>query len=460
MDPFEEKPIQNPNGPERGPGNESYVYPNQNYSWQPPAPGGQPPAGKPPSKNSATRIVGFAALVMAAIVIFSAITGGIVFTYMKNQNQPATTAEAGQTTQTAATTQPTAGTTASSSPSGSVTDKFWSIADAATRSDSDRKALSIMDIAAQGKPAVVAINTEVSMTDLFGNTGKYQAAGSGFIITGDGYIVTNNHVIAGASVITVVLDSGEIYDAELVGADSQNDVAVIKISGSDFPTVYLGDSDDLVVGELAVAIGNPLGELSGTVTAGIISALDRQITIDDETLNLLQTDAAINSGNSGGALFNSFGEVIAINTAKSGGENVEGLGFAIPINDAKPIIESLIQNGYVTGRTKIGIITQDINAQMADHYKIPEGIYIYEVEPRSAADKAGLQAEDIIIAVDGQEVLTTDKLKEIKNNLKPGDVIALTIVREGEEMEILVTLEEDIPSNITPASASQQPDYI
>ena len=152
--------------------------------------------------------------------------------------------------------------------------------------------------------------------------------------------------------------------------------------------------------------------------------------------------------------------MIAINTAKSGGENVEGLGFAIPINDAKPIIESLIQNGYVTGRTKIGIITQDINAQMADHYKIPEGIYVYEVESGSAADKAGLKVEDIIIAVNGQEVLTTDKLKEIKNNLKPGDVITLTIVRDGREMEVQVTLEEDIPSNITPASASQQPDYI
>ena len=265
MDPFEEKPIeekpiQSPNGPERGPGQESYVYPNQVYGWQTPAPGGQPASGIPPAKNPANRIVGLAALFLAVVVIFSAITGGIVFTYMKNQNQPAATTAASQTTEPAATTQPTAGTTAGSIASGSVTDKFWSIADAATRSDSDRKALSIMDIAAAGKPAVVAINTEVSMTDLFGNTGKYQAAGSGFLITENGYIVTNNHVIAGASVITVVLDNGEIYDAKLVGADSQNDVAVIKISGKDFPTVYLGDSDDLVVGELAVAIGNPLGE--------------------------------------------------------------------------------------------------------------------------------------------------------------------------------------------------------
>ena len=280
---------------------------------------------------------------------------------------------------------------------------------------------------------------------MFGRSGEYPAAGSGFIITSDGYLVTNNHVIEGANTITVVMENGNIYPARLVGSDSRTDLAVIKIEAEDLPTTYLGDSDDLQVGELAVAIGNPLGELSGSVTAGIISALNRSITLDNQTLNLLQTDAAINPGNSGGALFNSYGEVIGINTAKTSQTGIEGLGFAIPINDAKPIIENLINYGYVRGRTKIGISTRDISAEMAEYYVMTEGVFISTVERGSPADKAGLRNEDTIIAANGQEAKTTADLVRIKDALGPDDAMVLTIVRNKRQMTMTVILVEDVP---------------
>ncbi len=264
--------------------------------------------------------------------------------------------------------------------------------------------------------------------------------------------MTNNHVVRGAVSITVVLDQGDAYEARLVGTDQNNDIAVLKIEADHLPTVFLGDSADVQVGELAVAIGNPLGELSNTVTAGVISGLDREITIDGQTLRLLQTDAAINSGNSGGALFNSFGEVIGINTAKSSGTGIEGLGFAIPISHAAPIIESLIQNGYVAGRPKIGISTREISAQMAEYYDLVEGVLVAFVEPGSSADEAGVRRGDIVIKTNGIETLTTDKINEIKNQLQPGDELVLTVVRDGETLELTLVLKEDVPAEVKPAT--------
>ena len=420
----------------------SYVYVENSWSSDSPAP------GKPPQKRNRLATGGLIAIFVAVVLLFSALTGGLVYNVMNGRNGP--TATTSETTAGTTISAETSATTASTDP-GSVNNKHFSLADAATRKDG--KALSIIEIAAQGKPAVVAINTQVSMQDMFGQPSNYAAAGSGFIISKDGYIVTNNHVIADATTITVVLDDGRIFDAKLVGTDTRNDIAVIKVSAADLPTVILGNSDDLEVGELAVAIGNPLGELSGTVTAGIISALDREITVDGQTMRLLQTDAAINAGNSGGALFNSFGDVIAINTAKTSSTGVEGLGFAIPINRAKPIIESLINYGYVRGRTKIGITTRDISAQMAEYYNMTEGIYIYDIEPSSAAAKAGLKKEDVIIAANGEKVLTTSALSDFKDTLSPGDTVKLTIVRNGTQMEIDVVLQEDIPSDASPASS-------
>lgn len=443
MDPYE-NPIngQQPESNEQPPNSgSSYVYVENSWQADSPAP------GRPPHKRSHIATGSLIAVFIAVVLVFSALTGGLVYTLMNGRNGPAATTD--ETTAVTTDSSETSATTAGTEP-GSVNNKHFSLADAATRKDG--KALSIIDIAAQGKPAVVAINTQVSMQDMFGQPSNFAAAGSGFIISKDGYIVTNNHVIADATTITVVLDDGRIFDAKLVGTDTRNDVAVIKVDAANLPTVILGNSDDLEVGELAVAIGNPLGELSGTVTAGIISALDREITVDGQSMRLLQTDAAINAGNSGGALFNSFGDVIAINTAKTSSTGVEGLGFAIPINKAKPIIESLINYGYVRGRTKIGITTRDISAQMAEYYNMTEGIYIYDIEAGSAAAKAGLKKEDIIIAVNGQKVLTTSALSDFKEKLSPGETIKLTIVRSGKQMDIEVVLQEDVPNDARPAS--------
>ncbi|NLC84187.1 MAG: PDZ domain-containing protein, partial [Ruminococcaceae bacterium] len=314
--------------------------------------------------------------------------------------------------------------------------------------------LSIMEIARRNKPAVVAISTDARIQNPFGQPQLVEAAGSGFIITADGYVVTNYHVIQNSQTISVTLEDGRIMPAVITGSDPRNDIAVLKINGSGFPTVILGDSSDLETGELAVAIGNALGELSGTVTAGIISALDRQITIDNQSLVLLQTDAAINSGNSGGALINSFGEVIGINTAKNAGDGVEGLGFAIPINTAKPIIESLIQNGYVAGRPKLGIGTRDVSEQEAAYYNMRAGIYVRMVESGSSADRAGIAVGDIIIKADGKDTLTTEALNAAKESHKVGDTMQITLIRNGNEMTVSVVLQEDRPETMQRTAAS------
>jgi len=435
----------------------NYVYPNQAYpggGYQAP---GQP--GRGPDKQDKKRhgrTIGLIALFLSVAVILSAVSGGVVYTLMKDRTPVETTPLTEQTESTASETTPTTEpreTTQGSQIATELTDKHFSLADAASRFEDGKKTLTVMEIAALGKPAVVAITTEMTVTDMFGQSGQAVAAGSGFILTADGYIITNNHVIDGATTITVALDDGTFYDAKLVGGDAKTDLAVLKVDAKNLPTVYLGSSDDLQVGELAVAIGNPLGTLSGTVTAGIISALDREITLGGENMTLLQTDAAINEGNSGGALFNSFGEVIGINSAKNAGTGVEGLGFAIPVDLAKPIIESLIQNGYVLGRPKIGISARDVSAQMAEYYSMTEGIYVAEVEPGSAADKAGIQAKDIIIAADGQEALTVAALNKIKETKDPGDTLEITLVREGKEMKVTLTLQEAVPEEASPSSS-------
>jgi serine protease Do len=320
-----------------------------------------------------------------------------------------------------------------------------------------RKALKTYEIAANVGPAVVAITTE-SVTSFYGRLTTSQSAGSGIIITKDGYIVTNAHVVADAKTISVVTENGNNYVATLVGADAKSDLAVLKItSDKAFPAAVLGDSDQLVKGELAVAIGNPLGELAGTVTVGVISALNRQITIDNEVMSLIQTDAAINAGNSGGALVNSFGEVIGINSAKNSGEGIEGLGFAIPINKAKPVIEELINHGYITGRPLIGINGESIPAQIADRYGWPQGVYVGSVEKGGAAEVAGIRQGDIIVEFDSQKITTVAELNKIKEEHKPGDAITVKIYRTETKANVTLTLTlgEEKPS-VTKTSAEIQ----
>lgn len=264
-----------------------------------------------------------------------------------------------------------------------------------------------------------------------------QGSGSGIIISQDGYIVTNQHVIDGATEISVVLNTGDEYTATLVGADSKSDLAVLKIDKTELPAATLGDSTTVEVGELAVAIGNPLGqELAGTVTAGVVSAVNRTMTVDNKVYNLIQTDAAINPGNSGGALVNSKGEVIGINTIKLSTTEVEGIGFAIAISEAKPIIDDLMNNGYVAGRPLVGInVTENRN-----------GLTVYSILENSGAAKAGIQIGDLIIKADGEAIYSSARLNEIRDTKKPGDYIVLTVIRKGELKDINVKLSEDIPT--------------
>lgn len=317
-----------------------------------------------------------------------------------------------------------------------------------------KKELSVSEIAKKVGPSCVGVINKTKVTpqryyDPF--TGRYyytsdpnndelqeQGSGSGIIISEDGYIVTNQHVIEDATEISVILNTGDEYVAKLVGADEKSDLAVLKIDKTGLPAATLGDSDQIEVGELAVAIGNPLGqELAGSVTAGVISAVNRTMTVDNKSYNLVQTDAAINPGNSGGALVNKYGEVIGINTIKLSSTEVEGIGFAIAISEAKPIIDDLMNNGYVSGRPVVGIMVSE------NRY----GLIVEQVVEGSGAAKAGIQVNDLIVKADGEAVKTSTELNNIRDKKAPNEILKLTVIRNGEMVDVDVTLGEDIPDN-------------
>lgn len=307
--------------------------------------------------------------------------------------------------------------------------------------------MTIAQINEKAGPTVVSIINKSTAGNNYLQESVQVSSGSGIIISPDGYIATNNHVIDGASELQVTTIGGQNFTAKVIGADAQTDLAVIKVE-SDQPLPYaeLGDSADLQVGDLAVAIGNPLREeLAGTVTAGIISAINRTMVIDGKQMTMLQTDAAINPGNSGGALLNSKGQVIGINTAKSMGYDIEGLGFAIPINEARPILESIMKDGYVTGRPVIGIGGITVSAEMARVNGIPEGVYVKTVSSLSAAERAGFQVGDVIIKCEGEEVKTIDDINKLRDQHKPGEQMTMTIDRNGKQMNLTLTLQEDSP---------------
>ncbi len=303
-------------------------------------------------------------------------------------------------------------------------------------------------------PSVVGIKVEYSVSSIFykNMTSTATAEGSGIIISEDGYILTNNHIINSSSsssfyevgkankvIVTLYNDKTE-YEGSIVGTDEETDLAVIKIDKTGLTAAELGDSDALQVGEFAMAIGNPLG-MQSSVSSGMISAVNRKVTSDGKTYTLIQTDTAINSGNSGGALVNSKGQIIGINTLKMSGSGVEGMGFAIPINSAKPIYEQLIQYNKVK-RPYLGISGRDLDKELADANHLVVGIYILSIDEFSAAEKAGLKIGDVIIKADGKEVTTMDELNEIKNSHSIGDEMSLTIYRNGNEKEVKVTLQE------------------
>lgn len=321
-------------------------------------------------------------------------------------------------------------------------------------SDGNENALSIPQIYDTVSPAVVSIISTV------GNGIQTTASsGSGVILSEDGYIVTNNHVIDGASIITVKTIAGQSLDAQIVGKDAKTDIAVLKVSSDKkLPVAQIGDSAKLRVGDVAVAIGNPLQEeLVSTLTVGYISAINRTMIIDKRQMTMLQTDAAINPGNSGGALINIYGQVIGITTAKSTGYDVEGLGFAIPMNEAVPIIESIIKNGYVTGRPLVGIQGIDVTEQIAKINDLPIGVYVDSVVTGGAADLAGIKKGDVITECNGEKIESVDQINQIRDKHKVGEKLNFTISRNGSKMKIAVILQEEKPSAEVKKETTQAP---
>lgn len=304
-------------------------------------------------------------------------------------------------------------------------------------------------------PSIVGIRVEFPVNSIFLNQSGSTATaeGSGIIISEDGYILTNNHVVSSSSsssyyslgeatkISVYLYNDTTAYEASIVGTDEETDLAVIKIDKTGLTAAELGDSDSVAVGEFAMAVGNPLG-MQSSITAGVISGVNREVTDSDgKTFTVIQTDAAINSGNSGGALVNSQGQVIGINTLKVSATGVEGMGFAIPINSAKPIYEDLIQYNKVR-RPYIGISGRDLDQATAQRNNLVEGVYVVSVEEFSAAEKAGIRAGDVIVKADGTDVKTMDELNAVKNTHNIGDQMTIVVNRNGEEKELTLTLQE------------------
>ena len=354
--------------------------------------------------------------------------------------------------------------------------KHFSIVEAA----SQENALTIPEIARKCRTSVVAIETETtviynnydsnyynpfgSMFPGFGYGFGYPdgrgtqreytqtGAGSGIILSEDGYILTNHHVISGVDKITVYImpedpDAEEVtYEAKLIGSSESNDVAVLKIDAEGLNAAEFGDSDQLEIGELAVAIGNPMGNVHGGVTAGIISATEQELTIDDVTIHAIQTDASINPGNSGGALFDSFGHVIGLVYAKSSSVSIEGMGYAIPVNDIKDLVTNMINNPEsvkaqtLGSQIMLGITISEITEEMSKQFGYPVGLYITEVSSMSAAERAGLMRGDIIIEFSGEKVVTADDLNTLKAGHTTGDVVSVKVDRNGRVLDLEIVM--------------------
>ena len=337
-----------------------------------------------------------------------------------------------------------------------------STADSASGSDSSITAasssgssLTTEQVADLVSPSVVVITTEqvvYSQWSWYGQNQVESGAGSGVIISSDGYILTCAHVVDGASTITVTIGDKD-YTATLVGEDTTSDIAVIKIDADGLTPATVGNSDSLKVGQSVMAVGNPLGELGGTVTGGMISALNRSVTIQGSssvnTMSLIQMDASVSPGNSGGGLFNMNGELVGIVNAKSSSSDAEGLGFAIPINDAIKVAQELLENGYVTGRPYLGITYLAVtDAQTASQLGVNAyGVYVVEVVKGGPAEKAGLQAGDRMVSVDGTEIASKDDLGTLMQKHAAGDTLSITIAREGQMQTVNVTLGEKTASN-------------
>ena len=425
-------------------------------------PNGGDPNKKPKKKHTGLKI---AAFVMAMVLV----SGGSIGVY-----EGIRSANADNGSSIVASNDSSAADESQSKKSDSDSSKKSSSDQSWIQLASTNGSMSVADIVKKVTPSVVGVQSTFSSSNgntnnnsyggFFGYGNGQQGSGSqgmtgvgtGIIMSKDGYIVTNAHVIyddeygygEASSVQIQMSDETTTYDARIVAYDKEADIAVLKIDADNLTAAEFGDSSSCEVGEMVVAIGNPLGlQFQNTVTCGIISALDRKVTINDNTMTLIQTDTAINNGNSGGPLINSSGQVIGINSAKmsstySGEATVEGIGFAIPMSEAKSIIDDLINYGYVTGRPQLGISCQDVTEAVSQAYNIPVGAYIFSVTSGGAADQAGLQPGDVITGIQDQTITTTEELNAVKNQYKAGDTITLTYVRAGETKKVDVTLAE------------------
>lgn len=433
---------------------ENYTYYSDDTSPQKP---------KKPKKHTALKVV--ASLLCLGI----GCAGGIQIARFMNSSQRLEESKAEE--KDSAKDEETVKTNNNSTPEKEIPDvNTPGLFEIASRSD----AKYLPDIVDEIMPSVVGISSlfeiEYMPSNSFGSfnpwgwgfesepeTREGIGTGTGIVMTEDGYIITNAHVVymqnteeytAGeAKEVSVLFSDEEEYDAKIVAFDVETDLAVLKVDESGFTPATFGNSDELRVGELVIAVGNPLGfELFGSVTSGIVSAVDREISINDKKMTLLQTDAAINEGNSGGPLLNSCGQVIGINSAKMsaniGSASIEGLGFAIPINNAKKIIDDLINYKHVKGRPQIGISAVDIDSVYSSYLGLPMGVYVRSIAEGSAAEAAGIRVGDIIIGINDEAVTTMDELNSIKNKFKAGDSITLKIYREGKDIDVELILHE------------------
>lgn len=423
-------------------------------------PNGGDPNKKPKKKHTGLKV---AAFVLAMVLV----SGGSIGVYEGIRSSNADNSSSIVASNDSSAAESSTGDSSSSKKSDSS--QSW------IQLASTNGSMSVADIVKKVTPSVVGVQSTFSSPNgsnnnpmngyggFFGygsqgNNGSQgmTGVGTGIIMSKDGYIVTNAHVIyddehgygEASSVQIQMSDEETTYDARIVAYDKEADIAVLKIDADNLTPAEFGDSSSCEVGETVVAIGNPLGlQFQNTVTCGIISALDRKVTINDNTMTLIQTDTAINNGNSGGPLINSSGQVIGINSAKmsstySGEATVEGIGFAIPMSEAKSIVDDLINYGYVTGRPQLGISCQDVTEAVSQAYNIPVGAYIFSVTAGGAADQAGLQPGDVITGIQDQTISTTEELNAVKNQYKAGDTITLTYVRAGETKKVDVTLAE------------------
>ena len=392
-----------------------------------------------PDNKRRHNLLAYMSLVLVTSVITSFVVGGALYTSFSKQlsNMQSNISSNSKLLQTSSSEKNISGTNLVAS----------------TNSDD----LTVTEIAKKVGPSIVGIKMTIKTNNrsyFFGSSmpSTSDAEGSGIIISSDGYIMTNYHVVEYAdpnsnvknTTLTVYLPDKREATAKFIGGDSDNDLALIKIDLTNLPVAELGDSSNVEVGDLAVAIGNPLGmEFAGSVTSGVISALNRQLNTGNMSLNLIQTDAAINPGNSGGALLNAKGQVIGINSAKISVSGVEGLGFAIPINTAKPIIEQLKTYGYVKGKPLVGISGQEVSQDISEMYGIPVGIYVVEVPAGGAAQAAGIKKGDVLVKLDGKQIKTMSDIDAVKKLHKAGDTVDAVVIRGDKTLTLKLTFTED-----------------